>query len=215
MTHFCLTNNHQQAIATSRGFTMIEIVIAITIVSLIMTGIYGVFSTVSTTQKQLENESEIYHQARMIFDRIGCELRSSYLNVNNESSAFIADIDSNGNNYLMFTSTSALTNNNTLGGLVRVRYQLDKSYGKNIGRLLRSAEAIFSLNNQSSGRRLTSLVKEVSWSFFDGSNWQDNWDSNSSHRLPQSVEMRMTLLYNDREIQVLSAFDLSMARAKR
>lgn len=204
MTHFCSTNKH--------GFTLVEVMVAIALISLIMTSVYGIFSTISTTQKRLENESEGYHQARMIFDRISRELRTSYLNVNNERSAFTADIDSNGNNYLAFTSTSALTHGNAPGGLVRVRYQLDTQHEKTTGRLLRSAVPLFVPDDPPSGQRLSSQVKQLEWRFFDGSDWQESWDSGVNHRLPHTVEMDMILQCDDREIQVLSAFDLSMPR---
>ena len=193
---------------------------AVALLSLVMTSVYGIFSTISSTQKQLENESESYHQARVIFDRIGRELSGSYLALANERSAFSAGNDSNGNPYLAFTftSTSALTRGDALGGLVRVRYEMDSGMGepgKTVGRLLRSAVPLFVPDKPQRSQRLSSQIKQLQWRFYDGSNWQDNWDSNTSNTLPQTVEMSMILLSNGHEVQVLTAFDLSLPRIER
>ncbi|RLC08469.1 MAG: hypothetical protein DRI57_23925, partial [Deltaproteobacteria bacterium] len=45
---------------TSRGFTLIEILLAILISSLVLTSIYGVFSSVSRARNRLEAEGLVY-----------------------------------------------------------------------------------------------------------------------------------------------------------
>ncbi|NOY14028.1 MAG: prepilin-type N-terminal cleavage/methylation domain-containing protein, partial [Deltaproteobacteria bacterium] len=59
-----------------RGFTLIEVLLAILIGSLLLTTIYGIFSSVSNVRNQLEREGEAFHQVRIFFDRIGGELSS-------------------------------------------------------------------------------------------------------------------------------------------
>jgi general secretion pathway protein J len=215
LTHFYSTNNHLRPLRSQQGFTLVEVLVAISILSLLITGVYGVFSTISTTQKQLENASEGYHQARIIFSRIGRELRSSYLDINNEQSAFVADGESDANNYLAFTSTSAALNSSTLGGLVRVRYASERQAEDELGRLIRSAAPLNSPDSLPDGQRLSSQIKQISWRFFDGSDWQTSWDSTTSTSLPQSVEISITTQYADQEIELMTAFDISLPRITR
>lgn len=218
MTRFCSTDNQthlrSRLVTNSQGFTLLEVVIAVTLLSLVMTGVYGIFSTISTTQQRLESDSEGYHQARVIFDRVGRELSGSYLALANEYSAFTAGDDEHGDPYLAFTSTSALTRGDAPGGLVRVRYEIDTELGKTVGRLLRSAVPLFIPDDPEQRQRLSSQIKELEWRFYDGNSWHDDWDSRSSNSLPQTVEMSMTLVSNNREIQVLTAFDLSLPRVE-
>lgn len=204
MTHFCSTDNGSQY-TKSAGFTLVEVVIAIAIISIIMTAVYGIFTTISATQQRLEEEADIYHQARVIFTLLGRELRSCYLNNNDKRSAFFTADDGDGNNYLTFTTTSAVLSGNAPGGLVRVRYQLDEQNN----RLLRSATPVYVPDSARTTQRLSSDITQVSWRFFDGSAWQDSWDSNISYKLPQTVEISMAVQCGGRKIDVLSAFDLA------
>ncbi len=222
MTHSCSTDKCQRANGVAPGFTLIEMVVAIALISIIMTSVYGIFSSISTTGQRLENEADGYNQARVIFARLGHELRTSYLNINNNNSAFIAnsDNDANGynndNNYLEFTTTSALLNNGKLSTMpAKIRYQLEQRSEVTLSRLLRSAVPLFDLNSAPVSQRLSSQIKQLQWRFFDGSDWQDNWDSTISNTLPQTVEMSLIVQCGDHEIQVLSAFDLALSRVKR
>ena len=69
----------------SNGFTLVEILVAISIIAILMTTIYGIFTTVSNTKDRLDTDSEAYHRARVIFDRFGREIRGAYFNPSNDS----------------------------------------------------------------------------------------------------------------------------------
>lgn len=214
MIRSCSTDNHPHGFGNS-GFTLIELMVAIALISLVLSGVYGIFGSISATQKRLESESEGYHQARVIFDRIGRELRTSYLDQANEASAFSGGRDSNDEPFLAFTSTSALIGGNSAGGLVRVRYELETELGDTVGRLWRSAVPLFVPDDDQPRQRLSSTVKHLEWRFFDGTTWQEQWDSRNSRDLPQAVEMSIVLLCDQHEIRLVSAFDLSMPRIER
>ncbi|MDY0189484.1 MAG: type II secretion system protein GspJ [Desulfuromonas sp.] len=221
LTHFCSTDKCPRATSASRGFTLIETAVAIAIISIIITSVYGIFSSISATKQRLESEADGYTQARVIFSRIGQELRTSYLNTNNELSDFVANgsIGSDGynddSNYLEFTSTSALLNTGEQSTMpVRIRYQLERNTDSTICRLLRSAVPLFDLSTEPTYQRLSSQIKQLQWRFYDGSDWQESWDSSSSNQLPQTVEMSLILQSGEQEVQVLSAFDLALSRVK-
>lgn len=60
----------------SRGFTLIEILIAIFILGVVLTTIYAAYSGTLTTIKQLDSESRIYQMARTTLDRMNRDLSS-------------------------------------------------------------------------------------------------------------------------------------------
>lgn len=215
MTHLYSKNNRQSLVATSAGFTLIEVVIAVALLSLILSSVYGIFTTISATEQRLQSESDLYHQARVIFDRLGRELSGSYLATSNENSAFRASNETSVNAYLSFTSTSAITNGVQQAGLVRLRYELNNEQGKVVNRLLRSSAPLFAPEDQQNTQRLSSQIKKLQWRFYDGNNWQDSWDSTQNNTLPQTVEISMELMNNSHEISVMTAFDLSLQRIEK
>ena len=210
LTRSCSTDN------AAGGFTLIEVLVAITLLSLVLTAVYGVFTTLSTTQKRLQGDSEAYHQARIIFDRIGREIRTCYLDTGNDRSAFVSGEDSLGQPYLEFSSTSALTSGDTPGGVTRVRYALETDLGETVGTLYRSAQPLFFSDDTAKRQRMSNRIKTVSWRFYDGNEWQEDWDSTATRDLPQSVEMELTVhSSNDQDIELITAFDLTMPKVTR
>jgi general secretion pathway protein J len=197
------------------GFTLIEVLVAITLVSLVMTSVYGIFVTLSDTQKRLLADSEGYHQGRVIFDRMAREIRTCYLDTGNSLSDFISGENSLGQPYLEFSSTSALTSGDAPGGVVRVHYELETDLGKQVGTLYRSAQPLFIAEDLEQRQRISSDISALHWRFYDGNDWQDEWDSGETNTLPQTVEMRLTIHSDTRDIELLSAFDLSMPKVER
>jgi len=215
LTHFYSTSKRSDVARSNHGFTLIEVVVAVALLSLILSSVYGIFSTISTTEKRLQSESELYHQARVIFDRVGRELSGSYLSTSNERSTFSASDDSDTVPHLSFTSTSAIIQGAAPSGLVRLRYELETERNKQVGKLKRSAVELFAPEDRLNFQRLSSQVKELNWRFYDGSEWQEEWDSQQSNSLPQAVEMSMVLMNNDHEISVMTAFDLALQRVEK
>ena len=70
------------------GFTLIEILVAVIVTSLLLLSVYGVFSTIDGARQRVERDTGHYHQARVIFDRLGREIHGVYLAANNRQSGF-------------------------------------------------------------------------------------------------------------------------------
>lgn len=60
----------------SRGFTLLEILIAIFILSIVLTTIYAAYSGTLTVIKELDDDSRAYQMARITLDRMGRDLSS-------------------------------------------------------------------------------------------------------------------------------------------
>ncbi len=60
----------------SRGFTLLEILIAIFILGIVLTTIYAAYSGTLTVIKELDDDSRAYQMARITLDRMSRDLSS-------------------------------------------------------------------------------------------------------------------------------------------
>ncbi|HEV8245823.1 MAG TPA: prepilin-type N-terminal cleavage/methylation domain-containing protein, partial [Polyangiaceae bacterium] len=65
----------------SRGFTLIELVIAITILSMLSLLIYGAFSGMRRTKDGLERVGDRYREGRVAMARIARDVQSAYVSL--------------------------------------------------------------------------------------------------------------------------------------
>jgi len=92
-----------------RGFTLVEILVAVSICSILLTAIYGVFTSMSNAKTKVETEGEAYLRARVIFDRIGREIRSTYVDTRPTATRIHrmeGGIDGRGISYLSMATTA-------------------------------------------------------------------------------------------------------------
>jgi type II secretion system protein J len=189
-----------------RGFTLIEILVAMTIASLVLTGVYGVFSRVSSAEREVRARATCYHHARSIVNRLQQELGASILLTNMPD----AEFRSGEHGFLTFTSTSVPGADGEVE-LHQVSYRIDAQDQGETLRLQRYSSPVYALPDDPQWRRMTSKIVELQWRFHDGSAWNDTWDSNTRNSLPQTVELRLVLKCGEHEVESVTAFDILMA----
>ncbi len=193
----------------SRGFTLIEILLAILIGSLVLTSVYGIFSSVSRVRDRLGTEGEMYHQARIFFDRVGAELSSMKLSPLGNKPVFSSGKDSDGNVYFEFNTELVSPLLLQHGGLSRVRYEVQVDASNELVALLRSEQVL--LANLAASKPLTFIdrLNGFKLRYYSKGNWHDSW-SNSSP--PDMVEVVLELVVDERVIPFRSSFVLPKAR---
>lgn len=194
----------------NRGFTLIEILVAIAIASLLLLGIYGVFGSLSSARNQVEASGAAYHQARVLFDRISRELRSLVPPTAN-SLPLQGGTDQRGRPYLEMISSAATPQGGAPGGTVTIRYlrSEDETPGSSEQALYRQERPRWESADNQQGQRLINAVAEFKLRFYDGSQWLDEWAATAS-ALPQAVEINLVLANGDERIPFRSAFDLPL-----
>ena len=102
----------QQSRTTNDGFTLIEVLLAVFIASIVMAVLYASFFQIIKAKEKVEEELELYHEARVIFSKITRDLVTAFprSNLNSVSSNSAGDYfiagQENNFSYLVFTSLS-------------------------------------------------------------------------------------------------------------
>jgi len=195
---------------TNRGFTLIEILVAIAIASLLLLGIYGVFGSLSSARNQIEASGAAYHQARVLFERIGRELHSLTPPANNKTTLH-GGTDQRGRSYLELISTATTPMAGVPGGTATIRYlrSEDRTPGSSGQALYRQERPWWETDDEKLGQRLLAAVAEFKVRFYDGSQWLDEWAAGAGN-LPDAVEINLVLDSGGERIPFRSAFDLPL-----
>jgi len=68
----------QQSRTTNDGFTLIEVLLAVFIASIVMAVLYASFFQIIKAKEKVEEELELYHEARVIFSKITRDLVTAF-----------------------------------------------------------------------------------------------------------------------------------------
>ncbi len=187
----------------ARGFTLIEVLLAILIGSLVLTSIYGIFTSVSNARNRLEAEGASYHQLRIFFDRIGGELRSLRRAATQQQPALSSGKTLDGEPYFEFSTELVSPLLKQHGGLSRVRYEL-RSDGE-LATLYRSEQVLLADLAASEALPFVDGLKSFQVRYFSAGNWLEDW-SNASP--PQLLEIFLEVEVEGQTVPFRSSFVL-------
>ena len=192
------------------GFTLVEVLVAVAITALLLSAVYGVFTSVSGAKQRLETEGEGYHQARVIFDRIGRELRGTYFLPNQSDTLFSGGTSTDGTPFLELTTTASTPFGGQQGGLAVVRYELqvdEESEDPEARVLIRREESLHDRDQERPGYRLARGLSDLQFRFYADDRWEDEWDARQDG-LPQMVEISFLLPVDEVLVPFRSTFDI-------
>lgn len=167
-----------------RGFTLVEVVVAVLLVGILLTGVYGVFGTVSSARDRLDQEGIIYHQARIFFDRIGNELSSLRLSSFGQGAVFEGGSTVYGTPYLVFNTEVSSPLQPRHGGITRVRYEVQDDEGTLT--LYRSEQPLLLDVVTSEQLVFVEGLTNVEIRYYGQGDWHDRWTGSG---LPELVEV--------------------------
>jgi len=213
-------SSKQSRCGTSDGFTLIEILVAISIIAILMSTIYGIFTSVSATKDRLDADSEAYHRARVIFDRLGREMRGAYFTPKNVNTLFRSGETGNGNFFFELSTTAVSPLSSTGTGFAVIRYTIEEDPEADDGSkvMLRSERPLLAQENTQQAQsemRLAPGINAFNLRFYADSNWHESWDAAESG-LPDLVEVTLvTFDSRGQEVPFLSAFELPDIRPEK
>jgi general secretion pathway protein J len=183
----------------SRGFTLLELLVAITLTFTLLTSLYFTFLSVLRTRSMIEVELERMSGISRFLDIFSSEVRSAFYREKNHKSGFSGENDETGGRILSaltFTRFAyrAPLEGNSSGDLVRVRYAVDEN---NAGGLILYKEVWNPYRDVKDGESLrTEVIDGVDGfevSYFNGRDWVKVWEADLEKRLPDAVKVTLSV----------------------
>ena len=190
-----------------RGFTVIELMMALAISALIMTVVYRSFNSAEQVRSRIESGNSSHHVSRVLSSRIGRELQSLQFRPGKSENSF-RNSNQSGVLSLEFSS-SASTPLSTQPGLPsRIVYRLRPAAGDEQGPFVldRSEQSALTIGT-ARALRMVDGISSLSFRFFSAGQWSDDWDSDQTGSLPQAVSMTFEL--QDEEITFRTAWPIA------
>ncbi|MCP4611397.1 MAG: hypothetical protein GY845_22015 [Planctomycetes bacterium] len=206
--------------AKRQAFTLLEIIIALSMLVLILGSVYGTYSAATRALAHSKPKHALQQQATVFLQRITSEIRCSYAVYKDESPQpaannirsgdrerlkqkdsplFEGREVSSGRSFLQFV-TSAVTSKReqSLGGLAIVEYMLDNSTNT-LSRSKRRYVGGFEVDKDDYNWLVVlENVQAISIEYSDGEEWLKEWNSNDTEGLlPQAVGISLVMQSED------------------
>jgi general secretion pathway protein J len=186
-----------------KGFTLLEVLIAIAIMSGIVTVIYSSFSTAGSNVEQAEARRDQTDLARTLVSKLANDITNAYYNPVMAETIFYGKKSESFQDEQRYDSISLTTLTNWRkpeseeSDLWEVGYRFDEQPDKNTRVMVRNEKRELS-NDQpplegGADFIITDRVKGLRLSYFNGITWTDEWDSRALHMLPKAVEIALEL----------------------
>ncbi|HSC34933.1 MAG TPA: prepilin-type N-terminal cleavage/methylation domain-containing protein [Thermodesulfobacteriota bacterium] len=196
-----------QSRTTDKGFTLIEVLLAIFIGSIVLTVLYASFFQINRAKDRIEEELELYHEARIIMSKITKDLATAFPRglVNSQSTGittpFFYGVEEGDNSKLSFTSLSRTpTEDARESDQTEISYFLAPIEDSDLFALVRRDNPTFepdtggtqyAISERISGFSLTYLPKIPENGEAQG--YSSEWNSNETLTLPAAVNVNIVL----------------------
>lgn len=182
--YFSLYTSHP-ASCWSQGFTLVEILISITILAIVMSILYGTFSTSSTNVKIIEDRADELSSLAGTIDVVSNEIRSIYPPMENYLEEFSGKKDR-----IIFTSLTHFVKDDD-PAIQKISYLFED------GQFIRRTWYPDSAGEVKKDTLLLNNINESSFSYFDGEQWIDDWSDGKN--IPSGV--RIAFSYQGRQVE--------------
>ena len=223
------------------GFTLIEVLLAMAMVAILFTMLYGTFGNSADLIQAAEQEGESYHMARLTVRQLSQELTSVVQSVNGvifhataEAGCpqivrveFLDAVQEGDKGGIGFIAVDAEENDRPMDCLVFATYAHGRyrpnakesdlsvvTYWLDDDKVMHQEETnLFSLSSKSvESYPLAEGVEGMNFKFFDGTQWVDEWDAGKQGVLPPAVKVELTFLLPSAERRVFTTM-VSVPRA--
>jgi len=184
----------------TKGFTLLEILIAIAILAVIATMVYASFDASIKVIDRVDSDADIYRQARLILTRLSEDLSMAYKSKGNvqPEATFVGQdgaVNGRAQDTLRFTSLSHLRYlpDEPASDFNLIEYSLEADPEGKKWALLRKEEAnLYSLSVTGAGQHVMGEgIHSFNLRYFDGKTWLDRWDTTNQKGVPWVVEIEI------------------------
>ena len=177
------------------GFTLMEIVIAVAILSVVLAAIYSTFFLSHRAIEGMDESMLKLQESRKAIDVLRCELDASYYERTDASTSLrIADRDVYGKqaSQLSFTTFSTLR-----PGLSRISYYIEEKDGRL--NLLKKIESRYS-KEESEGVDIIEDLEGFTIEAKYNDQWIKTWDTDINRNKPEEIRIGLTMMIKGKEV---------------
>jgi type II secretion system protein J len=187
-------------IKNKNGFMLVELIIGITILSLIITAVYSAFNISFKTYKKIEEQNNKNQNLRRAISFLTHSLRSAFY-IDDKKLAFIGEDNLEMDKITFVAYMSNIYSKDS--GLVKLKYYIDDDPLTDYEGLICEYYKL-PLNpeniNPDKIIEISPLVKSLNLRYYDGKEWQNTWGKNFlQNKLPLDVEITITLEKKDNQ----------------
>ncbi|MHC4596047.1 MAG: type II secretion system protein GspJ [Planctomycetota bacterium] len=195
-----------------RGFTLVEILVAMAIIVTIVSMVYGSYFATSKSAETCKAKMALSQQVRKVLQQMARQIRCSYADKAEELTDVAGTIsrekstvpegpinyfkgapdDLNGEILRLVTTNGLFCGPDQAKGLFDITYKFDKSSGTLSLSQRRFLHTSKKSVEQRSWRPLVRNVEYVELAFFDGQQWLNKWDFKQKKELPCAVRISIT-----------------------
>ena len=200
--------NSQSSIVNRSAFTLIELIISVSLASILILVTAMIFKQASSAFSQSDARSEVYQNVRAAFDTVKRDISGAALNTNYElfksfdnidAGGYSANIKAKGGSDILVLLSSTPNNNNQPIALIiyylkddNILYKLEKTDTSTLNTGISS----FNLKTETEYKKLGLNVSTLQFRYYDKDavvKWENTWDSTTKKYLPDAVEVKMTV----------------------
>ena len=179
----------------NRSFTLIELLIATAIISVVLLSLYSAFQTGMRTYKMMDSSFNIYQTARILFNRMEVDLKNSFA-YRDDNSEFKGGKQS----LEFFSDIERFKDGKSYPAICRIKYELD---GKKLNRSLwEGLEAAKEVDVKP--EELSQEIEKISFQYAHATKdpdkpieWLDSWpkgdDAEQVKVLPLAVKVDLSI----------------------
>ncbi len=192
--------NFQFSIFNSRrdGFTLIEVLVAFSILSIILVAVYSTFFLSRKAMDGVDDSIVRLQECRMIVDVMRREIEAAVYNESSKGAVFkVEDRDIYGKQASRFTFTclSPLT-----PGLSLISYSMEERDGKPA--ILKRISAPYKPDSKDKGTVLADDIEAFTVEVKNGNQWIKTWDALDTKKVPGELRITITVLLKGRRVPV-------------
>jgi len=169
----------------SPGFTLIEVLVSVTIFAIIMSILYSSFSASAANAKAVEEMADDLSSVMGAVDAVSREVRGVRYSSDAQIDGFSGKKD-----FMTFTTNAPFVRDGE-PTIQRISYIFEED------RLMRRAFRPDSEKDIKSEYMLLDGIKDASFTFFDGKGWIEDWPS--GNKMPAGV--RVVFSHKDRKVE--------------